>query len=132
MEWAHIDRLRGISSFFTQFLAKDVRRGCWFRSHLDGSKYFISPEKSMQIQMALGSDIIMAFDECLQYPATEEEIVRSMDLTYPWLLRSKEAMTRKESLLFGIVQGGLSRDHRLRSLEQVTSVELPRLRIRWL
>ncbi len=99
--------------------------GVEFRSHLDGGKYFISPEKSMEIQMDLGSDIIMAFDECLKYPATEEEIKRSMDLTHRWLRRSKTAMTRPESLLFGIVQGGLDLQHRKYSLEQVTSVDLP-------
>jgi queuine tRNA-ribosyltransferase len=99
--------------------------GVEFKSHLDGAKYFISPEKSMEIQMDLGSDIVMAFDECLQYPATEEQIQKSMDLTYRWLLRSKTAMTRKESLLFGIIQGGLSLEHRKKSLEQITSVDLP-------
>jgi queuine tRNA-ribosyltransferase len=79
----------------------------------------------MEIQMDLGSDIIMAFDECLPYPATREQAVKSMDLTLRWLKRSKEAMTRKESMLFGIVQGGLELDLRLKSLEQITSVDLP-------
>lgn len=100
-------------------------KGVEFRSHIDGAKHFISPEKSMEIQMDLGSDIIMAFDECLQYPAEEKDIRRSMDLTYRWLLRSKAAMTRADSLLFGIVQGGLSLKHRLESLQQITSVDLP-------
>lgn len=99
--------------------------GVEFRSHLDGAKYFISPEVSMKIQMNLGSDIIMAFDECLPYPSSREEIMKSMDLTYRWLLRSKEAMTRPESLLFGIVQGGLEMDLREYSLKQITSVDLP-------
>ena len=115
----------GFQVFSLSGLRQMSEKGVEFRSHLDGGKYFISPEKSMEIQMDLGSDIIMAFDECLQYPATEEQIQKSMDLTYRWLLRSKEAMTRKESLLFGIVQGGLSLQHRLRSLEQITSVDLP-------
>jgi queuine tRNA-ribosyltransferase len=79
----------------------------------------------MEIQMDLGSDIVMAFDECLQYPATNEEIKRSMDLTHRWLLRSHKAMVRPESLLFGIVQGDLSLEHRKYSLQQVTSVDLP-------
>lgn len=115
----------GFQVFSLSGLRKMTEEGVEFRSHLDGAKYFISPEKSMEIQMDLGSDIIMAFDECLQYPATDEDIERSMALTYRWLLRSKTAMTRKESLLFGIVQGGLSLKHRLKSLEQVTSVDLP-------
>lgn len=115
----------GFQVFSLSNLRKMSEEGVEFRSHLDGAKYFISPEKSMEIQMDLGSDIIMAFDECLQYPATDAEIEKSMALTYRWLLRSKAAMTRKESLLFGIVQGGLSLEHRLKSLEQVTSVDLP-------
>jgi queuine tRNA-ribosyltransferase len=115
----------GFQVFSLSQLRTMSEEGVEFRSHLDGGKYFISPEKSMEIQMDLGSDIIMAFDECLKYPATDEEIKKSMDLTYRWLLRSKEAMKRKESLLFGIVQGGLSLEHRKYSLEQVTSVELP-------
>lgn len=115
----------GFQVFSLSKLRSMSEEGVEFRSHLDGAKYFISPEKSMEIQMDLGSDIIMAFDECLQYPATEDQIEASMALTYRWLLRSKAAMTRKESLLFGIVQGGLSLKHRLKSLEQVTSVDLP-------
>ena len=115
----------GFQVFSLSQLNKVQEEGVEFRSHLDGAKHFLSPEKSMQIQMALGADIIMAFDECLKYPATEDEIIKSMDLTHRWLIRSKEAMTRKESLLFGIVQGGLSLPLRQRSLEQITSVELP-------
>ncbi len=115
----------GFQVFSLNSLRKMTEQGVEFRSHLDGGKYFISPEKSMEIQMDLGSDIIMAFDECLQYPATDEEIKRSMDLTYRWLVRSAAAMVRPESLLFGIVQGGLSIEHRKYSLQQVTSVDLP-------
>ncbi|MEN0057620.1 MAG: tRNA guanosine(34) transglycosylase Tgt [Bdellovibrio sp.] len=115
----------GFQVFSLSQLRNMSEEGVEFRSHLDGAKHFISPEKSMEIQMDLGSDIIMAFDECLQYPATDEEIEKSMALTYRWLLRSKAAMTRKESLLFGIVQGGLSLEHRLKSMEQICSVDLP-------
>lgn len=115
----------GFQVFSLSGLRKMSEEGVEFSSHLDGAKYFISPEKSMEIQMDLGSDIIMAFDECLQYPATNDEIKRSMDLTHRWLLRSHKAMTRDQSLLFGIVQGGLSLEHRKYSLQQVTSVDLP-------
>jgi queuine tRNA-ribosyltransferase len=115
----------GFQVFSLAKLRKMNEEGVEFRSHLDGTKSFISPEKSMEIQMDLGSDIVMAFDECLPYPATREDTIASMELTYRWLLRSKAAMTRKESLLFGIVQGGLELDLRLKSLEQITSVELP-------
>ena len=115
----------GFQVFSLSGLRKMTEEGVEFSSHLDGAKHFISPERSMEIQMDLGSDIIMAFDECLQYPATNEDIKRSMDLTHRWLLRSHAAMTRPESLLFGIVQGGLSLEHRKYSLQQVTSVDLP-------
>ena len=115
----------GFQVFSLSSLRKMTEEGVEFSSHLDGAKHFISPEKSMEIQMDLGSDIVMAFDECLQYPATNDEIKRSMDLTYRWLLRSHKAMVRDQSLLFGIVQGGLSLEHRKYSLEQVTSVDLP-------
>ncbi len=115
----------GFQVFSLSQLRKLSEEGVEFKSHLDGSKLFISPEKSMEIQMALGSDIIMAFDECLSYPATKDEIKKSMDLTHRWLIRCKEAMTRQESLLFGIVQGGLDIDLRKSSLDQITSVDLP-------
>ncbi len=115
----------GFQVFSLSQFRKMSEEGVEFRSHLDGAKHFISPEKSMEIQMDLGSDIVMAFDECLKYPATDDEIKKSMDLTHRWLLRSSAAMTRKESLLFGIVQGGLSLEYRKYSLAQVTSVDLP-------
>lgn len=115
----------GFQVFSLSQLRKMSEAGVEFRSHLDGQKLFLSPEKSMEIQMALGSDIIMAFDECLQYPATRDQIQESMQLTYRWLLRSKAAMTRKQSLLFGIVQGGLDENLRKESLQQITSVDLP-------
>lgn len=115
----------GFQVFSLSQLRTLTEEGVTFRSHLDGSKYFISPEKSMEIQMKLGSDIIMAFDECPPYPADEMQIRSSMELTYRWLVRSKEAMNRKESLLFGIVQGGLYENLRKESLAQITSVDLP-------
>ena len=115
----------GFQVFSLSKLNKISEEGCEFRSHLDGAKHFISPEKSMQIQMALGADIIMAFDECLPHPSPKDKIIASMDLTYRWLLRSKEAMTREQSLLFGIVQGGLDLELRRRSMQQITSVDLP-------
>jgi len=115
----------GFQVFSLSKLRKITEEGVEFRSHIDGMKYFISPEKSMEIQMDLGADIIMAFDECPPWPATKEQIESSAALTLRWLQRSKERMNRKESLLFGIAQGGLEYDARMKSLEQITSVELP-------
>ncbi|MBK9322965.1 MAG: tRNA-guanine transglycosylase, partial [Bdellovibrionaceae bacterium] len=69
----------GFQVFSLSQLRKMNEEGVEFRSHLDGAKHFISPEKSMEIQMDLGSDIVMAFDECLKYPATDDEIKKSMD-----------------------------------------------------
>jgi len=115
----------GFQVFSLSKLRTLTEEGVTFRSHIDGSKYFISPEKSMEIQMDLGSDIIMAFDECIPYPATPEQIEKSSDMTYRWLKRCKEAMTKKESLLFGIVQGGLEEKLRLKSMDQICSVDLP-------
>ena len=115
----------GFQVFSLSQLNTVTGEGVEFRSHIDGTKCFLSPEKSMEIQMDLGADIIMAFDECPPHPADRERLRESMELTHRWLLRSKEAMTRKESLLFGIVQGGLDLELRRRSLEQVVSVDLP-------
>jgi queuine tRNA-ribosyltransferase len=115
----------GFQVFSLSGLRKLTEEGVEFRSHLDGAKHFLSPETSMNIQMKLGSDIIMAFDECLPYPATPEQIAQNRELTYRWLLRSRAAMNRQESLLFGIAQGGLDKKTRIQGIESVTSVELP-------
>ncbi|MCB0379564.1 MAG: tRNA guanosine(34) transglycosylase Tgt, partial [Bdellovibrionales bacterium] len=115
----------GFQVFSLSKLRKITEEGVQFSSHIDGAKLFISPEKSMEIQMDLGSDIIMAFDECPAYPSTNQQLIESMDLTIRWLKRCKEHMTRKESLLFGIVQGGLEYDLRMQSLEKTLDVELP-------
>ncbi len=115
----------GFQVFSLSDLNKVTEEGVEFRSHIDGSKSFLSPEKSMQIQTALGADIVMAFDECLPHPSTREKIIESMAMTKRWLVRSRQALTRKESLLFGIVQGGLDLELRMKSLEDVTGVDLP-------
>lgn len=115
----------GFQIFSLAKLNKVSEEGVKFSSHIDGSTYFITPEKSMEIQMDLGSDIIMALDECLPHPSPREKIEKSMAMTKRWLERCKQSMTRKESLLFGIVQGGLEPDLRLKSMEQVCSIDLP-------
>ena len=115
----------GFQVFSLSKLTKITEEGVTFRSHLDGSPAFLSPETSMQIQMALGADIVMAFDECLAHPSPRDAILTSMDLTYRWLIRSKNAMTNPHQMLFGIVQGGLDLELRKLSLQQITSVDLP-------
>lgn len=115
----------GFQVFSLSNLRKITEKGVEFRSSVDGSKFFMSPESSMQIQMDLGSDIIMAFDECTPFPATRYQVLESMELTHRWLIRCKDAMTDTKKLLFGIVQGGIHEDLRMKSIEAVTSVDLP-------
>ncbi len=95
-------------------LRKLSEQGVLFRSPVDGSKVFLGPEESMQIQTELGSDIVMAFDECTPYPASEEEARESMELSLRWAERCKQAY-RGEGALFGIVQGGMYESLRVRS-----------------
>jgi len=115
----------GFQVFSLSKLNTITEEGVTFRSHIDGAKLYITPESSMQIQMDLGSDIIMAFDECIPHPATADQIEKSSNMTWRWLKRCKEAMTKKDSLLFGIVQGGLEETSRLKSMDQICSVDLP-------
>lgn len=115
----------GFQVFSLASLRKITEEGVEFRSSVDGSKFFMSPESSMQIQMDLGTDIVMAFDECTPFPATREQVLESMMLTHRWLARCKEAMTDENKLLFGIVQGGVHEDLRRQSIEAVTSIDLP-------
>lgn len=99
--------------------------GVKFRSHLDGSPHFISPEKSIQIQMELGADIIMAFDECAPYPADWAYVKKSKDLTTRWAKRCREAHTREDQALFGIVQGGTYGDLRRESALELIDLDFP-------
>ncbi len=94
-------------------LRKLTEDGVTFKSHIDGSKHALTPERSMEVQRLLGSDIVMCFDECPALPADEETVARSMQLSMRWALRSKEAFgDRPGHALFGIQQGGVTRDLR--------------------
>lgn len=115
----------GFQVFSLATLRKISEEGVEFRSHLDGSKHFISPEKSIQIQMDLGADIIMAFDECAPYPADRSYVKRSKDLTTRWAKRCKEAHNRSGQALFGIVQGGVYHDLRRESAEELIELDFP-------
>ena len=116
----------GFQVFSLNELRKITEEGVMFRSHLDGSKHFISPEKSIEIQNALGSDIIMAFDECTPYPSSHEYAKSSLERTIRWAKRCKEAHQRKEEQsLFGIIQGGEYRDLREKSIMEMVELDLP-------
>lgn len=118
------------SGGFQVFSLADLRNiteeGVKFKSHLDGSSHFISPEKSMSIQNNLGSDIMMAFDECCPYPATYEYTKASMERTTRWAKRCIEAHKNPDRQgLFGIVQGGMYKDLREESAKQLVELDFP-------
>lgn len=97
----------GFQVFSLGDMRKITEEGVAFKSPIDGSKVFLDPEKSMQVQRDLGSDVVMIFDECTPYPATTEEAKTSMELSLRWAQRSKIAHADSPSALFGIVQGGM-------------------------
>ena len=104
-------------------LRKLTERGVTFKSHIDGSKHEITPERSMEIQKLLGSDIVMCFDECPALPADRDRIAASMELSMRWAARSKEAFgDRPGHALFGIQQGGLEQDLRGQSAEALREI----------
>ena len=103
-------------------LRKISEQGVMFRSPIDGSKKFLGPEEAIDIQRKLGSDIVMIFDECTPYPATEKEARDSMELSMRWADRSKIAHGDSESALFGIIQGGMYEHLRDESLAGLTDI----------
>lgn len=105
-------------------LRKLTERGVTFKSHIDGSKHEITPERSMEIQALLGSDIVMCFDECPALPADRDRIAQSMELSMRWAKRSKAAFgDRPGHALFGIQQGGLEEDLRLQSAQALREID---------
>ncbi len=116
----------GFQVFSLGPLRKIYEEGVEFKSHLDGSKHFLSPEKVMQIENDLGPDIMMAFDECCPYPSTYEYTKQSMERTTRWAERCKEAHSRPEEQgLFGIIQGGFYEDLRKKSAEDLIELDFP-------
>ena len=147
-----VDRLGGLHAFmgwqrpiltdsggFQVFSLRDrcriTEEGALFQSHLDGSQHLFTPERVMEIEEALGADIIMAFDECTPWPATEDEARESMERTLRWagrcaarhqpLQAARTAAGRPPQALFGIVQGGVHPDLRRRSARELADLDLP-------
>ena len=128
----------GFQVFSLSGLRKVTSEGVEFRSHLDGSKHFFSPEHSIDVQIRLGADIAMVFDECVETPASWERTKESMGLTHAWAQRSKdhfeshkervpwfETLNGATQSVFGIVQGGMYADLRKESAERLVEMDLP-------
>ena len=128
----------GFQVFSLNELRKVSPEGVRFRSHLDGSSHLFSPERSIEIQIALGADILMVFDECTEYPADRERARRSLDLTLAWAARSKAYFEEhkhevpwysdfggRTQSLFGIVQGGMYPELRRESAERLIEMDFP-------
>jgi queuine tRNA-ribosyltransferase len=113
----------GFQVFSLGPMRKIKEEGVYFQSFIDGSKHFISPEKSIEIQNALGSDIMMAFDECIPYPAERDYVIKSIERTTRWAQRSKDANKNPDRQgVFGIVQGGMYKDLREKSLKSLLDI----------
>lgn len=112
----------GFQVFSLAQLSKKTDEGVHFSSHIDGSKHLLTPESSMKIQADLGSDVVMAFDDCTPYGADHEATRRSMELTHAWARRSLDAFRGDGQALFGIVQGGMFTDLRQQSMETLCAM----------
>ena len=115
----------GFQVFSLAGIRKIEEQGVTFRSHLDGSKQFIGPETSMDIQEALGSDIAMAFDVCSPYPCDYRTAKEAMERTHRWAERCKEHHTREDQAVFGIVQGAFYKDLRVESAKTLAAMDFP-------
>lgn len=116
----------GFQVFSLGDMRKITEEGVAFQSHIDGTRHMFTPEKSMEVQNALGSDIIMAFDECTPYPADRNYVKQSLERTTRWLSRCKAAhKNTEEQALFGIMQGGMEKDLRRQSAMEIVEMDLP-------
>jgi queuine tRNA-ribosyltransferase len=112
----------GFQVFSLSALNKVTEQGVHFRSHIDGSKHFLGPTESMQIQKTLGADIVMAFDECPPYPCEREKVEASVERTERWARICRDFELQKHQNLFGIIQGGVHPDLRAQSAKSLTSI----------
>ena len=115
----------GFQVFSLNTLAKVTEEGVTFKSHIDGSTHFFSPELSMEIQEALGSDIAMTLDEPTPYPSDYTTTEKSLMLSSRWAVRCKAAHQLENQSLFGIVQGGMYKDLRIQSTKEITEIDFP-------
>jgi len=118
----------GFQVFSLSRLRKLTEAGYAFQSHIDGSRHMLSPEKSIDVQICLNSDIIMCLDQCLAHPATHEQAEAALALTVRWAQRCKrfwQERTERQNSLFGIVQGGMFGDLRERSAEAIVTIGFP-------
>lgn len=124
MHWEHplLTDSGGFQVFSLNSLVKVSEEGVEFQSHLDGSRHFITPEKAIAIQEALGADIIMCLDECTPYPASHEEAECSLQRTLKWSRRCRESHQASHQALFGIVQGGMYSDLRRKGVEVLVEI----------
>lgn len=127
MNWKHpiLTDSGGFQIFSLKQFAKVSEEGVTFKSHLDGSSHFFSPEHSMEVQQALGADIIMTLDEPMPYAAEKSATEKSLALSTRWAKRCKDAHGDNEQALFGIVQGGMFKDLRKNSAEQIIEIGFP-------
>ncbi|AEE96119.1 tRNA guanosine(34) transglycosylase Tgt [Mahella australiensis] len=115
----------GYQVFSMSHLRDITEDGVAFRSYIDGSKHFIGPEKAIEIQNALGADIIMAFDECVPYPCDRDYALHAVERTTRWAKRCKQAHADERQSLFGIIQGSTYKDLRQKSMEEIVNIGFP-------
>ncbi|ADI37580.1 Queuine tRNA-ribosyltransferase [Waddlia chondrophila 2032/99] len=113
----------GFQVFSLSSLNKVTEEGVYFQSHIDGSRHFLGPEESMEIQKAIGSDIVMAFDECSPYPASRDRIEKAMERTLRWEKRSRDYELGEHQALFAITQGGMFSDLREQSTKELAKID---------
>ena len=127
MNWNHpiLTDSGGFQIFSLAKLAKISETGVTFQSHIDGSSHLLTPEKTIEIQNDLDSDILMCLDDCIRYPEDKSNVKDSLDLTLAWARRSKSAWEnkiQKEKALFGIVQGGMFKDLREKAIHGLMEI----------